>query len=353
MYWNVPRMVPCAVIAASASAPVAVDCTAARGLRQAEVEQLRARSGEHDVAGLQIAMHDAGAMRRVERLGDLNRDGQRLVDRQRAAFEPGRQRLAVDQLHDEKRHALVLADVVERADVRVRQARDRPRLALEPLAELGVGGQCCRQDLDRDGAIEPRVARPIDLAHPAGAEQRHDLVRSQPRSGWEHVVSCPESASSTQARGRRGAHRARAGRDIFFVRNAMVHPRQPWRRLAVELANRLQHCDLADRAEALRAVSVRRFQRGNQLGLGAIPRDASRRVLLEQSRIGLALKITVRARQLARHQQAGLDDVLHELARPPDRGVRFEVERRLGQVLDFGDDTVARVGPRDQHLIQQ
>jgi hypothetical protein len=75
-------------------------------------------------------------------------------------------------------------------------------------------------------------------------------------------------------------------------------------------------------------------------------------VLLEKSRIGLALKITVRARQLARHQQAGLDDVLHELACAPDRGMRFEVERPLGQVLHFGNDTVACVGPRDQHLIQ-
>src|SRR6478672_6253552 len=80
---------------------------------------------------------------------------------------------------------------------------------------------------------------------------------------------------------------------VFLVGDAVMHPRQPRRRFAVELANRLQHRDLADRAEAFRAVGMRRFQRGNQLGLGAVPRHAARRVLLQKRRIGLALKITV------------------------------------------------------------
>ena len=55
----------------------------------AEVEQLdvgRARRPaaphQHHVARLQIAMDDAGAVRAVERLRDLNRDRERFVDRQ-------------------------------------------------------------------------------------------------------------------------------------------------------------------------------------------------------------------------------------------------------------------------------
>ena len=35
------------------------------------------------------------------------------------------------------------------------------------------------QNLDGDVAAEPRVARAIDLAHPAGAERRDDLVRAR------------------------------------------------------------------------------------------------------------------------------------------------------------------------------
>ena len=68
------------------------------------------------------------------------------------------------------------ADVVERADVRMVERRDRPRLALEALADCGFGGELRRQHLDRDVAIEPRVAGAIHLAHAAGAEQRDDLV---------------------------------------------------------------------------------------------------------------------------------------------------------------------------------
>ena len=36
---------------------------------------------------------------------------------------------------------VLLADVVQRADVRMRELRDRARLAIEALAELRVGGE--------------------------------------------------------------------------------------------------------------------------------------------------------------------------------------------------------------------
>ena len=42
-----------------------------------------------------------------------------------------------------------------------------------------------RQDLDRDGALEPRVPRPVHLAHAAGADRREDLVGAETRSGGE------------------------------------------------------------------------------------------------------------------------------------------------------------------------
>lgn len=36
-----------------------------------------------------------------------------------------------------------------------------------------------RQDLDGDGAIEPRVGRAVDFAHAAGADQRPQSIRPQ------------------------------------------------------------------------------------------------------------------------------------------------------------------------------
>ena len=53
----------------------------------------------------------------------------------------------------------LLADVVERADVRMRERRDGARFALEALRRSRIGRERRRQDLDRDGASEARVAR--------------------------------------------------------------------------------------------------------------------------------------------------------------------------------------------------
>jgi hypothetical protein len=35
------------------------------------------------------------------------------------------------------------------------------------------------KDSDRDAALEPLVARGIDLAHPSGADRRDDLVKPE------------------------------------------------------------------------------------------------------------------------------------------------------------------------------
>ena len=61
-------------------------------LRQAEVQHLHRAVGPHlDVRGLQIAMDDPLLVRGFQRLGDLPRDRQRFVERDRAARDPLRQ----------------------------------------------------------------------------------------------------------------------------------------------------------------------------------------------------------------------------------------------------------------------
>ena len=102
-----------------------------RLLRQAEVEELhlrcivanRAGFGQHDVAGFQIAMDDALAMRLVERVGDLDRDLERIGKLQRSVSrEPVGERLPLQVFHDEEVDPVLGADVVERADVWMVQA---------------------------------------------------------------------------------------------------------------------------------------------------------------------------------------------------------------------------------------
>src|SRR5205085_6070634 len=114
----------------------------------------RAALREHDVGRLQIAMDDSFAVRAVERRRDLDAVAKDLIERQRSFAQSIGERFAVEELHDEKVHAVVEANVVQRADVRMIELRDRLRLALEADAQLRVGGELSRQNLNGDAAVE-------------------------------------------------------------------------------------------------------------------------------------------------------------------------------------------------------
>ena len=105
-------------------------------------------------------------MRGREGVGDLDAVLERLVERELAPRETGGEGLPVQILHDEEIDAVLLPDVEQRADVRVRQRRDGAGLALETLAGGRVAGQVRRQDLEGDGAVQARISRPVDLPLP-------------------------------------------------------------------------------------------------------------------------------------------------------------------------------------------
>ncbi len=130
-------------------------------------------------------MHDAGAVCPFEGARDLDRVAERFLDAEPLSRETLGEGRALDELHHDVVAAFVAADVVHRADMGVVQGRDDASFLLEPAAELSVGGVCFRKDLDGDAAIQPRVARAIDLAHAPRAEERIDVVRAESRSWAE------------------------------------------------------------------------------------------------------------------------------------------------------------------------
>ena len=97
----------------------------------------------------------------------------------------GGERFALQVLHDEEIKAVLPADVVEGADVRMVQTRSRPGLALESLSQVGIVGHMAGENFDRDGSVEPRVRGSIHFPHPTGTEVGMDFVRAEPRSGIE------------------------------------------------------------------------------------------------------------------------------------------------------------------------
>ena len=146
-------------------------------LRQAEIDDLHvAVMRQHDVGGLEIAMHDARAVRGGQPGGDIARDARRLADGQRPALDALPQRLAVVERHRDEELAVPFADVVHRGDVGMVEGAGGLRLAQEAGACVRVLRDRRRQKLERDLAMQALVFGKIDDAHPTGTDGFEDAV---------------------------------------------------------------------------------------------------------------------------------------------------------------------------------
>ena len=72
---------------------------------------------------------------------------------------------------------------MDREDVRVRERGDCLGFALEARQRVRIPREQVGQQLDRHVAIEPRVARAIDLAHASRAEGGLDDIRADASAG--------------------------------------------------------------------------------------------------------------------------------------------------------------------------
>ncbi len=187
-------------------------------LCQAEVENLHpAVPRDKEVLGLQVPVDDAFLVRRGQTVRDLDRIVDRLARGESSGGDPASQRFPFQELCDDVRRAIVRADVVDRRDVGVVERPGRTRLVLETTESIRILRERRRQNLDRDVAPEPRVARPVDLSHAARAERREDLVRTEAGAGRnrhadnEFFMNAPPAwpASIRETRATAGATRGR------------------------------------------------------------------------------------------------------------------------------------------------
>ncbi len=130
-------------------------------------------------------MDDALLVRGLERLDDLPRNRQRLVERQRTLRDTVGQRRPLDELHHERARAATLFEAVDLRDVRVIERGQELRFALETREPIRVARERFEQDLDRDLPVEPRITGSIHLAHAARAERRHDFNGTEAGAGRE------------------------------------------------------------------------------------------------------------------------------------------------------------------------
>ena len=113
-------------------------------LREAEVEHLyRSVRRDDDVRRFQVAVDNPALVGRIERVGELARDRNRLSGGHAVTpiADAVGQRLALDQLEDEPGDAVGLFESVNRRDVRVIERRQQPRLAIEAGDARRVAGE--------------------------------------------------------------------------------------------------------------------------------------------------------------------------------------------------------------------
>jgi hypothetical protein len=148
-----------------------------RDLRQSEVEHLRGSSlGDENVGGLDVAMRNALRVRGFECFGDLDSESEQVVGTRRPLGDALLERHAVEVLHDNAGAAVLLADVVDGADVRVVQGGRGTRLPFEPPEGVRVARDGFWQKLERHESAQASVFGLVHHAHPAAARLLDDAV---------------------------------------------------------------------------------------------------------------------------------------------------------------------------------
>jgi hypothetical protein len=155
--------------------------------REPEVEELhRAVGADLQVARLEVAVRDPAFVCRFERGRDLPRYLERFPERERPRLQTFGERLALDELEDERLRVVRLLDAVEHRDVRMTEPREQARLALEERLAVRVELVGFGESLERDLSAEALVARAQHLAHAADADEREHLVTAYPRWRRQH-----------------------------------------------------------------------------------------------------------------------------------------------------------------------
>jgi hypothetical protein len=119
-----------------------------------------------EVASLQSSL----GVRRIERVGNFNRQFQRLRERERLTCDLVLERHPIEIFHDDKGLVPTPADFVDRAYIGMIQRRRCSCLTTETFEGLRVLGQLFRQEFQGDEAAKLGVLSLVHHTHPAAAQ---------------------------------------------------------------------------------------------------------------------------------------------------------------------------------------
>ena len=139
----------------------------------------------HDIGRLQVPVRDAVTVGNRECIDQRDDHVEERVEGELTLCEHLLERLSLDQLHRQEVDAVDLVDGVDRDDVRMIQAGQGPGFAPEARKPVGIGHKRLGEDLQRNLAVELRIAGAIHLPHAALADLRGDFIRAEACAGSE------------------------------------------------------------------------------------------------------------------------------------------------------------------------
>ena len=154
-------------------AEIVVLATAGGHAREPKVDDHHALRADDHVGRLEVAVDDAGGVRRAQAPPGGDEDVADGAPAPRRFGEPRGQGLTLDELHGDEDVVTLRPDVVDGDDVRVVEARQRLGLAQHAGAGARRRGLAIGTDeLEGHGAPELRIQGGEDLPHAARAHQR-------------------------------------------------------------------------------------------------------------------------------------------------------------------------------------
>src|SRR5229473_3561613 len=123
-----------------------------------------------DIGRLYVTMNDPCRMGGIQSIGDLDAEREQGVQFHRTSGDFMFQRGALEKLHGDEGFSVLIADIMDGADIGMIQCRGCLRLPLEPSERLGVACDVFGEELQRDETMEAGILGFIDDSHTAAAE---------------------------------------------------------------------------------------------------------------------------------------------------------------------------------------
>ena len=153
-------------------------------LGEPEIQDLCMLAGsDEDVGRLDVAMDNARLIGGIQPVGDFDCQWQQFHHRHWFAADALLERLTLHEFHCDVGATILLADVVDGADVWMIESRGGPGFAAEAAKRIPIRRHFGGQEFDGRKASQTNVLGLVHDAHAAAAERAQQTIRTDPLAG--------------------------------------------------------------------------------------------------------------------------------------------------------------------------